>query len=348
MFGVRERRLELERLGERDVLREARRTRADSDHDDRAARPPGRRSCDAVRAAASLTPLALLAGRRSRPWLPGTLPMHLAARHVGLVAGLALARLARATRCSGRGWRGGSCRRVGPLAGALDGPPSLFGPCGVRDDDEALPGAVRVALRQQARDVAEPERGVVAGGLGRREEGQRRAAASGPSRARRSRPRPHERLVGELRQRVEDVGQRAVEAAACVGSVARADLERVGEHGRRRGQHGDARAQLAEEARRSCGGRAAGAGTRRSPPRSVGGDSEIVSWMNGRATLASAVKVVSRFTNSVGLLSATGATSEAASPSAGKKRASRVCGSDRLAATGSRSLSSGRARRSPC
>ena len=31
---------------------------------------------------------------------------------------------------------------------------------------------------------------------------------------------------------------------------------------------------------------------------SVGGDSTIASWMNGRATLASAMKVVSRFTNS--------------------------------------------------
>ena len=42
---------------------------------------------------------------------------------------------------------------------------------------------------------------------------------------------------------------------------------------------------------------------------SAGGEFEIDSWMNGRATLASAVNVVSRFTNSDACVSATGATS---------------------------------------
>src|SRR3954447_8688776 len=41
------------------------------------------------------------------------------------------------------------------------------------DDDEALPGAVLVALRQVAGDVAEPQRYVVAGGLRRSDELQR-------------------------------------------------------------------------------------------------------------------------------------------------------------------------------
>ena len=78
------------------------------------------------------------------------------------------------------------------------------------------------------------------------------------------------------------------------------------------GSVGDAGPQLAEEAPRCCAGTAAGAGTRGSPCRSVGGCSEIDSCRNGRATPASAVKVVSRFTNSAACSSATGATSAAA------------------------------------
>src|SRR3954452_21873681 len=42
------------------------------------------------------------------------------------------------------------------------------------DDDEPLPGPILVALGEVARDVAEPERDVVAGGLGRRQEPERR------------------------------------------------------------------------------------------------------------------------------------------------------------------------------
>ena len=62
---------------------------------------------------------------------PGHVADHRLAGDVRLVARLALLRLARAPPCSGTGSRAGGCRRVGPFAGAEDGPPSLFGPCGV-------------------------------------------------------------------------------------------------------------------------------------------------------------------------------------------------------------------------
>ena len=75
---------------------------------------------------------------------------------------------------------------------------------------------------------------------------------------------------------------------------------------------------------------------------SVGGDSEIVCWMKGRATLASAVKVTSMFVNSDACSSATGDTSPAAAPSDLKKRPRCVRGLARFAATGCRSSSSGR------
>ena len=74
---------------------------------------------------------------------------------------------------------------------------------------------------------------------------------------------------------------------------------------------------------------------------SLAGLSEIVSWRNGRAIDAKAVNEVSRFTNSDACSSATGATSSDARASEAKKRLSRVSGSDRLRATGSRSVSSG-------
>src|SRR4029078_418958 len=48
-----------------------------------------------------------------------------------------------------------------------------------RDDLEALPGAVRVAVGEQAGRVAEPERRVVAGGLDRGQEVERRAQRGG-------------------------------------------------------------------------------------------------------------------------------------------------------------------------
>ncbi len=70
---------------------------------------------------------------------------------------------------------------------------------------------------------------------------------------------------------------------------------------------------------------------------SLGGPSLIDSWRKGRAIDASAVKVVSRFTNIDACSSATGATSVAVSASALKKRPSCVCRFARLVATGSRS-----------
>ena len=74
---------------------------------------------------------------------------------------------------------------------------------------------------------------------------------------------------------------------------------------------------------------------------SLGGLSEIVSWRKGRAIDAKAVNDVSRFTNSDACSSATGATSADARASEAKKRLSRVSGSERLRATGSRSVTSG-------
>ena len=73
----------------------------------------------------------------------------------------------------------------------------------------------------------------------------------------------------------------------------------------------------------------------------VGGVSVIVSWRNGRATLAKAPKVESRLTNSCAWVSATGATSAAVAAAALKKRARPVFGEARLRATGSSRVTSG-------
>jgi len=75
---------------------------------------------------------------------------------------------------------------------------------------------------------------------------------------------------------------------------------------------------------------------------SVGGPLEIVSWMKGRATLASAEKVASRATNWCACCAATGATSEAVASSALKKRPRPVEGEARLPKTGWAVCSSGR------
>ena len=110
------------------------------------------------------------------PWLPGTLPTTLRpASHGSLPASHSFV------------WprRGGVRVQVGvqvvsspgPFAGALDGLPSLFGPCGVGDDDEAL--AVPFCRRSESRldDVAEAERRVVADRL----DGRRGTAIVGSS-----------------------------------------------------------------------------------------------------------------------------------------------------------------------
>ena len=75
---------------------------------------------------------------------------------------------------------------------------------------------------------------------------------------------------------------------------------------------------------------------------SVGGVSEIVCWMKGRATDARAPNVVSRETNIWAWVSATGATSAAVSARARKNRSSPVLGDARFRATGSRRSRSGR------
>ncbi len=67
------------------------------------------------------------------------------------------------------------------------------------------------------------------------------------------------------------------------------------------------------------------------PASRVGGDSEIVSWIDG-ATRASAVKVVSRSTNSCAWVSATGATSRAVAASALTNWARPVSGAARFLA----------------
>src|SRR6185503_12563297 len=69
---------------------------------------------------------------------------------------------------------------------------------------------------------------------------------------------------------------------------------------------------------------------------SAGGPLEIESWMNGRATSASAEKVVSRFTKRSAWDWATGAVVEAARSSAGNRLFRRLAGFDRFWATGIR------------
>ena len=133
----------------------------------------------------------------------------------------------------------------------------------------------------------------------------------------------HERVLPELGERVEQAGEPAVELGR-LGQRLDAELERVGQHGRRRRQGADAGLQLAEEARRCCAGTGAGGGTRSMPASSVGGPSEMNSCRNG-ATSARAPKVVARLPNRAAWVSAAGATWPAASPSSPKKRASLVC-----------------------
>ena len=109
-------------------------------------------------------------------WVPGTLPMTcLPTRKGSLPASHSF------------GWPGEAVFgiRVGvqvvvllardaPLAGAEDGPPSLLGPCGVAMMMKRCAGAVLVAVAEQAGDVAEQQRRVVADRLGRRQVGDRR------------------------------------------------------------------------------------------------------------------------------------------------------------------------------
>src|SRR5204862_4729980 len=95
---------------------------------------------------------------------------------------------------------GGRRRRAALVVGALRG----------GDDDEALTGAVLVALAQQRRDVAEPQRGVVADGLRRRQEGDRRVEQDGRVREVLHAQRD-ERILGEALQRHEGLPELLVD-----------------------------------------------------------------------------------------------------------------------------------------
>ena len=125
--GRLEHRVELEAVGERDVLREARGTRAT------------RTITSAISPTVTGLRWAAAAGGAAIAASPPSWPAACRARcrsrscpvSVRLVARLALLAAGPATPCSGTGWSAGGCPRVGPLAGADDGPPSLFGPCGV-------------------------------------------------------------------------------------------------------------------------------------------------------------------------------------------------------------------------
>ena len=211
----------------------------------------------------------------------------------------------------------------------------LFVPCGDGDDDEALVGALGVALGVQAGQVAQQQADVVAlrlRGGDERDRGAQRGgrvaqpadAAAAPAGRRRTRS-----------SAVEHAGQ-ARFSGGVFGSVRDAGLQRVGQHRRGGRQRGRARAAARGRRRRCCAGTGAGAGTRRVPVSSVGGLSVMKSCRNGRATPARAVKVVFRLPNSAAWVSATGATSEAVASSAGNSRSRRVRGLDRLRATGSR------------
>ena len=139
---------------------------------------------------------------------------------------------------------------------------------------------------------------------------------------------------------LEDVlpGPRSSESS--FGSTSSPGLEGVGEDRRGVRERRHAGPQLAEKRRVWLRDeRAAGAGTRGSRAPREGGLSLMVSWRNGRAMLASAVKEMSRFTNSAAwVLRHRRGLPRRRSPSSLKKRPKRVSGSGTgCAATGSRS-----------
>ena len=111
-------------------------------------------------------------------------------------------------------------------------------------------------------------------------------AAVIPARAARVVVEPQQRLEGRRQLLVELVG--AWRGPACPASSAAAIVGEVWRSATAAGSRSLKQAgRVGEEGPDPRQGR-------RSPPRSVGGPSEIDSWMNGRATSASAVKVVSR------------------------------------------------------
>ena len=149
-------------------------------------------------------------------------------------------------------------------------------------------------------------------------------------------PGSHQRVLGEVVERVEDVREVLVELRRARQHVG-AGLEGVGEDRGGVRQHGHARAQLAEEGRVVAHERPL---LRELLDRDLlaGRLFEIDSWRNGRATRASAVKVVSRLTNSAACSSATGATSSAARAERAGRSGRAACRVGRGSrATGSRS-----------
>jgi hypothetical protein len=113
------------------------------------------------------------------------------------------------------------------------------------DDHEALVGAIGVADAEQAGDVAEPQRRVVAHGLDRRQlrerRGEDRRGALQVAHA-----EGDQRVLGEALQRLEGGLEALVEGDRPL-ERRRAHGQRVGEVRRRRSQRAHARAQLAEQ-----------------------------------------------------------------------------------------------------
>ena len=174
----------------------------------------------------------------------GHVAQHAPALDPGLLAGLALLDLARR-----RGVRVGVGVQVvvglGAVGGRAGGAADVVLALRRGDDDEALVGALAVALGVQAGQVAQQQADVVALRLRGGDERDRGVQGGGrvaqPLDAQR-----HQRVVGELLQAVEHARQVAVQRGR-LRQRADTGLERVGQHRRGGGQGGHARPQLAEE-----------------------------------------------------------------------------------------------------
>ena len=122
----------------------------------------------------SSSPSSWTSARPSRvPWLPGMFPIT-ACPPCRLVARLALARLTRTQRCSGRSWREGSSSRRWMGRGPRHSPEPRTGALAVRTDrsddrHEAKPRAVRVTLAQEVAQRCGTQAEVVADRLRRRQ-----------------------------------------------------------------------------------------------------------------------------------------------------------------------------------
>ena len=121
---------------------------------------------------------------------------------------------------------------------------------------------LRVAVGEQARDVAEPERRVVADRLGRREVGERRVERSSRCCVRSLTPSVHQRVLGEALQRLEGRLQPLVERDRALAASGVPTSSASARSGAARAQRADAGPQLAEQPRRCSPGTAAAAGSR--------------------------------------------------------------------------------------